>query len=291
MSTAEALALFVAQLRADGRADLTIRQYQHHVRLLDRWLAERHPGISVETLDHVMVASFLGSPEARLRANGTAKRTMTMNALRTSLRVFSTYIHQAGYCTINPARLVRRARGQPAPPRSLSADEQARLLAVLREAKGTEAERDYVLFQLMLATGLRIGSALGLEARDVDLDQGEILVRRAKGEQPYTVIVPPSIHEDIQRFLGQRGPGRMFTSATGRPITSRQAQRRLDQWATRAGLGGRVTPHTLRHAFGMRIYRKTGDLPLVQRALGHRSIRSTAIYARCCSDRLREILA
>jgi site-specific recombinase XerD len=48
--------------------------------------------------------------------------------------------------------------------------------------------------------------------------------------------------------------------------------------------------HSLRHTFATRLYRKTGDLYLVQRALGHRQITTTEIYARMSDDKLRSAL-
>ena len=48
-----------------------------------------------------------------------------------------------------------------------------------------------------------------------------------------------------------------------------------------------MSVHSLRHTFATRLYRKTGDLYLVQRALGHREITTTEVYARVSDDSLR----
>jgi len=45
------------------------------------------------------------------------------------------------------------------------------------------------------------------------------------------------------------------------------------------------------HTFATRLYRKTGDLHLVQRALGHRQITTTEIYARVSDGALRSAIA
>jgi integrase/recombinase XerC len=60
--------------------------------------------------------------------------------------------------------------------------------------------------------------------------------------------------------------------------------------ASGAGIARRVRPHDLRHSFAERLYRKTHDLLLVQRALGHRSVTSTMVYARCEQGWLRTAL-
>jgi integrase/recombinase XerD len=100
------------------------------------------------------------------------------------VRVFCTYLHEAGHVPANPGRLLKRALCSPRCSRALDAEEIERLHAVLAEAAVDEqGRRDRVLFALMLGTGIRIGSALGLDVEDVDLERGELLLRGAKGNR------------------------------------------------------------------------------------------------------------
>ncbi|MBI3873209.1 MAG: tyrosine-type recombinase/integrase, partial [candidate division Zixibacteria bacterium] len=55
----------------------------------------------------------------------------------------------------------------------------------------------------------------------------------------------------------------------------------------KAGVSRRVSVHSLRHTFATRLYHKTGDLYLVQRALGHRQLTATEVYARVSDQALR----
>ncbi len=54
----------------------------------------------------------------------------------------------------------------------------------------------------------------------------------------------------------------------------------------RAGLTGNGT----RHTFGTRLYRKTRDLVLVGKAMGHRTVEATAIYVHQDDEALEEAL-
>ncbi|HKX45932.1 MAG TPA: hypothetical protein VJP77_04470, partial [Planctomycetota bacterium] len=185
MRIEEALDLFVVQLRADGRSSHTVEQYRRHVLLLARWVrgegktpSGRVPRARVrslgrvENLRHEDLARFLVSPAARQRPDGTEKKATSTNALRTSLRCFFAYLSDAGIIEQNPARLIRRAKCASPPPRAMSKGEQQELLAAMAAASGPGAERDHMLFALMLATGLRLGSAVAVERRDVDLERG-----------------------------------------------------------------------------------------------------------------------
>jgi site-specific recombinase XerD len=57
-----------------------------------------------------------------------------------------------------------------------------------------------------------------------------------------------------------------------------------------AGIDRKYCVHSLRHTFAMNLYRKTGDLRLVQTALGHKRITTTEIYARADDRRLKRAL-
>jgi site-specific recombinase XerD len=274
MDITDALSKYLTQLRADGRSPHTAGQYRRHVGLLASWLRGNGRSDAVEAIDHETLAQFLSSPSARERSDGKTKKATTANALRTSLRTFFKYAHEAGYTQSNPARLVRRALCGTPPIRALSDEEQGRLLLALAQGKGPAAERDRALFVLMLGSGIRVGSALALEANDVDLERGELQLRTTKGNAPTSVPLSRAICDLLRGYLAGRPNGLLF------PVSSRHAQRRLEQWCKIARIEHRVRPHDLRHSFAIRIYRKTRDLLLVQQALRHRSIASTTVYAR-----------
>ena len=291
MRIEDALRRFEVQLQADGRSHHTIAQYRRHIALFCHWLRHvAHVRDEVEKLDHQLVAGFLASKEANTRPDGGQKLATSTNCLRSSLRGFLAYCHRAGFIPNDPGQLIRRAVCSPPPPRALSENDQRRLLDTLSKAKGPEAERDHMLFHLLLSAGLRIGSAMALKVEDVDLNKSEICLRTAKGNRPDVALLGRGIRMHLARYLKTRGLGPLFPGYNGTAMSTRHAQRRLAMWAKRAGIQSKVSPHLLRHCFGMRVYRETGDILLAQQALGHQSIASTMIYARCDRERLRKAL-
>ncbi len=186
--------------------------------------------------------------------------------------------------------MTRRALCATPPPNGLSADEETQLLEVLSSAEGPEAERDHALFHLMLATGLRLSSTLALDRDDVDLDRAEITVRSMKGDRPDRVFLGVAIREHLEKYMAGRGPGALFTTKDGRPVSGRQAQRRFTLWLEKAGITRSASPHSLRHRFALALYGRTGDVLLVKEALHHRSITSTLVYTRAHEERLRRAM-
>ena len=291
MQLNDALARYAIQLVADGRSPHTIHQYGRHIGLLDSWLREHGSGAEVEEIDHETLACFLSSSAARQRPDGRAKCATSANAMRTSLRTFFRYAHEAGYVRSNPARLVRRALCSPPPPQSLSDEEAGRLLNVIAGGHDPAARRDCALFGLMLGSGIRLGSALGLDVADVDLHRSELRLRRSKNDAPGVLPLSRGVCELLRRFIAGRKSGPLFRGRGGRTLSPRHVQRRLAHWCNLAMIERRVRPHDLRHSFAMRLYRRTRDLLLVQQALRHRSITSTTVYAQCDDARLREVLS
>lgn len=277
MRISDALEEFLLQLDADGRSSHTRDQYERHVRALARW----HSG-PIEAVTHETLARFLVSSEVRLRPDGKPKKATAVNALRTSVRCFFAYLAASGVLERDPARLVRRARCATPPPKALAPDDQERLLTVLRLQDGG---RDYALFHLLLGAGLRIGSALALEVGDLDLDRGEVHVRKAKGDRPTIVLLARDLVDHLRGYLADRVEGPLFQG-----MGPRHANRRLRHWLARAGVSGPASCHSLRHSFAMRVYGKTGDLLVTKAALGHASIASTTVYARADRERVREAL-
>lgn len=286
MRVLDALDLFLVQLDADGRSVHTRRQYDRHVRSFARWWAEHGGDGPVEDVTHEHVARFLTSPATRARRGGGQRRATTLNALRSSLRTFFGYMHRAGYTRRDPARLIRRARTASASPRALTEPEQKRLIDVLKREDGG---RDYMLVALLLGAGLRIGTALALTTDDVDLEAGELVLRRMKNDRPERLPIARSLHADLRRHVGAIEDGPLFPGREGRPLTARQVNRRLCHWAARAEIAS-LSSHSLRHSFATRLYSETGDILVTQAALGHRSVASTVLYARTNVARLREAL-
>ena len=148
--------------------------------------------------------------------------------------------------------------------------------------------RDRLLFALIYLYGLRVGEVAFLRRGDVDLARGRIVIRRSKGgywtERPlfssagellaiYLLDVPDTPSDPL--FPGRHGP-----------LRKRQIQSLFVRYRDRAGLAPYYTCHGLRHSIATHLLDAGCSLEFVQDHLGHRSIRSTSIYARI-TDRRR----
>jgi len=283
----EALERYIIQLEADGRSPHTIGQVKRHLRLL----ATSVGAVEIEDLRHEDIAKFLASDVVVKRADGAPRKPTSSNAIRSSLKTFFAFLHAAGYARTHVGRLIRRARCPSPRPHAVSEQDCERLLAALETAATPSEHRDRALLMTMLAVGLRVGSAVHLDVRDVDLAAAELRLRRMKNGDEDTIFLPPKIIVMLRSYLGGRTAGPLFPASHGGCMTTRTVHRRLTFWAERAQIHHQIGSHALRHSFALAIYNATHDVLVVGRALCHRSVASTAVYARPSDDAVRAAVA
>jgi integrase/recombinase XerC len=182
-------------------------------------------------------------------------------------------------------------------PKALAPD-QAVALASHPAGQGALALRDHAIVELLYSSGLRLSELVGLDVQPypaerarpaslgwLDLAEREVTVT-GKGSKRRSVPVGQPALESLRAWLGVRptlvrGAQRaLFVSTRGTRLTPRSVQVRLQQLATRLGLGVRVHPHVLRHSMASHLLQSSGDLRAVQEMLGHANISTTQVYTR-----------
>ena len=145
----------------------------------------------------------------------------------------------------------------------------------------------------MYYSGLRISEVLALLPRDVELEAGQINVRRGKGGRQRLAGLNAGAQAHLTRWMDKRrGLGInarhsvfcTFSKVDGTPrvraIQPRYVQLMLKRLAGRAGIDKRVHPHGFRHSHAVHLLRKGVALPDIQRQLGHLNLATTDEYLR-----------
>jgi integrase/recombinase XerD len=171
----------------------------------------------------------------------------------------------------------------------------------LLEAASSGGPRDRALLELLYAAGLRVSEAIGLDREDLSLDGAFVRVI-GKGDKERMVPIGEVSIDHLRAWLD--GPresliarhhvapirgGPLFLGDRGRRLARQQAWAAVTSAAERAGLTGRVSPHTLRHSFATHLLEGGADLRVVQELLGHASISTTQLYTHLTGERIRDV--
>jgi site-specific recombinase XerD len=271
-----------------GRSIKTIENYD---RYLSRFLAHTKvtaPGKITEQ----MVREFRIYLNRQEGVGGTMKRK-TQNYYMISLRAFLKFLRKRDIESLNPERIeLAKIGGRDLD--LISADELNRLMDI----KGTSlaALRDKAIMELFFSTGLRVSELCALN-RDIDLSRDEFSVR-GKGEKVRVVFLSPVAKEAIRAYEKKRGDidealfiqlARNSAGRNSARMTPRSIERLVKQYAIKAGITRKVTPHIIRHSFATDLLENGADLRSVQALLGHANIATTQVYTHVTDKHLRDI--
>jgi integrase len=168
----------------------------------------------------------------------------------------------------NPCTDVRVARYQETERRSLSFEEERRLI-------DAAAPHLRTFIVVAINTGLRLSELTGLDWSDVDFVANRLKLRATKSRKIQSVPLNRLAREAlIAMTVPGKRTGPLFTYQ-GRPLAN--PKKGLAQAAVRAGLG-RVTSHAFRHTCATRLLEAGVDIRSVQAWLRHASITTTARY-------------
>jgi site-specific recombinase XerD len=153
--------------------------------------------------------------------------------------------------------------------------------------------RDRALFGAMYYFGLRASEA-GLLLREyVNFRTHRIYIPRLKGGIPGEKVMTSDCRRLLQAYLQSRQDTLpyLFPSRNARPISRKRIDTLFRHYATQA----RIPPHKrhshcLRHSIATHLIDAGQTLEYVQDHLGHKSIKSTGVYAKI-SDAKRERVA
>lgn len=178
-------------------------------------------------------------------------------------------------------------------PRALSG-EQIRALLDSCDRQTAAGVRDFAILTMLVRLGMRRGEIAALTLDDFDWRRGEIVVR-GKGDRIERLPLPADVGEAIAVYLRDgRPPGvpdrEVFVrlKAPRRPLTAGGVTQVVVSASKRAGIG-EVTAHRLRHTAATELLRHGAPLHEIAELLRHRSLLTTAIYAKVDRDRLREL--
>lgn len=309
MDVASLIKDYLSHLEVEkGRSKKTAENYGHYLARFLAWAKIDKPS----QIDADLVRDyrlFLN----RLEDKGKSLKKITQNYHIIALRNFLKYLAKRDIKTL-AADKIELAKQMPREVDFLEGDELARLLRA-PDGDSLRFLRDRALLELLFSTGLRVSEICKLNRDSFNLDKGEFSVR-GKGEKIRVVFISETAKAALKTYLAKRRdiePALFVRLAKGKSsglkmdaiqvktgkarqvrlaelrLTSRSVQRIIKQYAIKAGITRRVTPHTMRHSFATDLLMSGADIRSVQAMLGHSSITTTQIYTHITDKQLREV--
>jgi integrase/recombinase XerD len=273
-----------------GLRPASVLGYRHHLAPFETYL--RRIGVeSIRELSPTILSAFV----VERSAAGLAKTTVRDGA--GVLRVFLGYAHREGVLDSDLSAGV----GWPQVyrlstiPRSISWADVNRVLAGVD--RRTEAgKRDYAILLLLVTYGLRGREIAALTLDDIDWKRERLAISERKAGHstafPLSTVVGEALLDYLRNGRPASADRRVFFRAVAprQPIGAAAVSARARHFLLKAGIKvPRPGAHTLRHSAVQRLVDANFDLKTIGDFVGHRSARSTEVYAKVAVESLREV--
>lgn len=272
----------------EGLAQASRSAYLSDLRALARWLE----GSSLMGAEAADLRAHLA---ARSAGNGFSARSQAR--AQSAMRRFYAWLLRSGRRADDPAARLK----SPHLPRSLPATLSAAQVEALLAAPDVDTAlglRDRAWLELMYATGLRVSESVQLPLHAYSAQQGVVQVI-GKGRRERLIPVGDEAAHWLARYLREARPQlvraaadeALLLSQRGSAMTRQNAWQRIRLHARSAGIRGKLSPHSLRHAFATHLLDHGADLRAVQMLLGHSNLDTTQIYTHVARARLKRLHA
>jgi site-specific recombinase XerD len=278
-----------------GRSFKTIENYDRYLTLFLMF----SKAIKPSEIDDNLIRSYrlwLNRKHSGKKTEGNSEtiKKKTQNYYLIALRSFLKYLARCGIKSLSPDRIELAKVSE----RSLDLITNTELTRLLSSPEGDDLKtlRDKAILELLFSTGLRVSELCSL-SRDINPNAEELSVR-GKGDKIRVVFISEKARESLKKYLNKRVDvddalfiqlSRNNHATDSKALTPRSVERIVQQYAKKAGITKKVTPHVVRHSFATDLLRNGADLRSVQALLGHAHIGTTQIYTHVTDSHLKEI--
>jgi integrase/recombinase XerC len=262
----------------------TLRAYANDLRSFRDYLSRIDGSLSFLDADADLMRAWV----AELMDGGASPASVSrkMSALRT----FYAFLRSRGYVDSNPAVLLRGPKRRKKLPAFVREGDMDSLFDKGGPCTGYAECRDRVILMCFYHTGVRLSELVGLDVRDVDMEQSVVKVLGKRNKER---IIPfaAEMRREFEAYLELRSAcnaacDALFVSGNGNRISRSSVYRMVrDKLGDVAAV--RKSPHVLRHSFATAMLNNDAELRAVKELLGHERLATTEVYTHLTFEELK----
>ena len=264
-----------------GYSQNTLAAYRNDLTQMAAFITAEQAGGIITSYDELLKSYLLKLREKRYSAATTARKVA-------SAKSFFKFMVDSGRMRKNPTQNLPSPQVSRPSLKFLSPSEYQKLLTEAEKLSTPEAKRDAMMLELLYATGLRISELVSLNVKNIDLEQNCVHInsrRQVPFDHRLRLILGNFLRSDRLDLLYDEREEALFLNRRGKRLTRQGFWQIVKGYASKAGLGGKITPQTLRHSFARRKLQNGIELRQLQQLLGHVYISSTRVYKQSAPGR------
>ena len=274
---------FMNLLETFNYASGTVANYRYGLKRFKDYLQER--GI---TDMRKVTAQIILDYQALVMANTAHATESKAMRIRPVKRLFE-YLTNNNFLLINPTEgIIETHRREKVIGLTYTQAEIKKLLEQPNMSLNSGI-RDRTIMELLYATAMRADEMLSLDVHDVNLKDGVIFVRKAKGKRQRVVPIGKHAAAFLREYLEKIRPHhnkkqlkerRLFLNNKGKPMTYQNLQHNIYLYGKSAKLSKTAAPHAFRRSCATHMMLTGADIRHIQKLLGHARLSTTQQYCK-----------
>lgn len=146
------------------------------------------------------------------------------------------------------------------------------------------------IISTIYSAGLRLEEVLKLTPQDIDIQKLTILVRGTNGKRDRQLILSRRLRNLLIEYSSEYKPNSyLFEGQNGGKYSTSSVREIIKNGLHKAGINKNATPLTLRHSYAAHLLEVGTDIEVIRELLGHKSIRTTKIYAQLSAPSIKAV--
>lgn len=268
MENSKQIASFEAEITRKGYRPESIKNY---VSCVTKFLYHFEKKDSAKHISEQDIKDFLAQ----------FKEHNTQRGYHSAIKCFYKYVVKQP----NKFKWIEYAKRNRKLPIVLSVEEVQRIIFACTNLKHK------AILCLMYSTGVRVGEVIDLKISNIDSSRMIINIQNAKGGKDRQVTLDPLLLELLRVYFKEYKPVIYLFNGQGdhAQYTESSIRQFLQKYSDLAGIKKRVYPHLLRHCNATHLLEGGTDLSIIQKLLGHESIKTTQIYSHISHNLISKI--
>jgi integrase/recombinase XerD len=272
---------FSTFLGTNGKSQNTIKGYVLDMKQYLLWFKESF-GQECKALYRQNILDYVNYLK-----NIKLNNSKTVNHKLSSLRSYNDFLINTGVQsdTVIAKTDMLKVQSEYASPTQVTELEVKQFTQKVLESKN---KRNYAIVTLLAYTGMRISEALSIRLDDFNLQSGECIIRKGKGNKQRTILMNTKIINAIRDYVKDRI--RYGTAETSRFLFVSRKNATLNRTVVNrifARYSDKITPHQLRHFFCTNAIEKGLSIHEVANQAGHANINTTLLYTNPDKSKLK----
>ena len=180
---------------------------------------------------------------------------------------------------------IKRPRKNKHLPVILSKEEVSKMIELTVNLKHK------AIIALLYSSGIRRDELLNLRPTDIDSKRMLIRITNGKGNKSRETLLSQNALEILRAYFRLYHPSvYLFESyQPGVAYSATSVKKIVERAAQRAGVTKPVCIHSFRHAFATHLLEQGANLKVIQRLLGHTSMRTTSVYLHLAKTDYKDV--